>query len=54
MENSLRHDKQASEAFRLINNPAEYNAILDGTYKPDADEDDAENDDDDTKEDDEQ
>ena len=54
VENSLRHDKQASEAFRLINNPAEYNAILDGTYKPDADEDDAENDDDDTMEDDEQ
>ena len=54
VENSLRHDKQASKAFRLINNPAEYNAILDGTYKPDADEDDAENDDDDTMEDDEQ
>ena len=38
VENSLKHDKQVKEAFRLINTPAEYNAILDGTYKQDAGE----------------
>ena len=38
MENSLKHDKQVKEAFRLINTSAEYNAILDGTYKQEAKE----------------
>ena len=33
-ENSLRYDKQVKEACRLLANPAEYRAILDGTYKP--------------------
>lgn len=38
VENSLKYDKQMKEACRLINNPAEYRAILDGTYKqPEAD-----------------
>ena len=34
VENSLRHDKQVNAAFSLINNPAEYASVLDGTYKP--------------------
>lgn len=33
VENSLKYDKQMKEACRIINNPAEYRAILDGTYK---------------------
>ena len=37
-ENSLRYDKQVKEACRLLANPAEYRAILDGTYKQDAKE----------------
>ena len=38
-ENSLRYDKQVKEACRLLANPAEYRAILDGTYKPATDKD---------------
>ena len=37
VENSLKHDKQVNAAFSLINNPAEYKSVLDGTYKPAAD-----------------
>ena len=38
VENSLKHDKQVNAAFDLINNPAEYRSVLDGTYKPADDE----------------
>ena len=34
VENSLKHDKQVQEAFRLINDRAKYDGILDGSYKP--------------------
>ncbi len=33
VENSLRYDKQMKEACRIINDPALYRSILDGTYK---------------------
>ena len=38
VENSLRYDKQVKEACRLLANQDEYRAILDGTYKQDAKE----------------
>ena len=38
VENSLKHDMQVNAAFDLINNPAEYRSVLDGTYKPADDE----------------
>ena len=34
VENSLKHDKQVQEAFRLVNDRAKYDGILDGSYKP--------------------
>ncbi len=34
VENSLRHDKQVNEAFKLIKDQAKYKSILNGTYKP--------------------
>ena len=39
VENSLKHDKQVNEAFSLINDQTRYKAILNGTYKPETDDD---------------
>lgn len=50
MENSLNYDKQVKEACRLINDEAEYRAILDGTYKQDAKEQEENGGDDDAQE----
>ena len=50
VENSLNYDKQVKEACRLINDGAEYRAILDGTYKQDANEQEENGDDDDAQE----
>ena len=50
VENSLNYDKQVKEACRLINDGAEYRAILDGTYKQDANEQEENWDDDDAQE----
>ena len=50
VENSLNYDKQVKEACRLINDEAEYRAILDGTYKQDAKEQEENGGDDDAQE----
>ena len=50
VENSLNYDKQVKEACRLINDGAEYRAILDGTYKQDAKEQEENGGDDDAQE----
>ena len=50
VENSLNYDKQVKEACRLINDGAEYRAILDGTYKQDAKEQEEKGGDDDAQE----
>ena len=50
VENSLNYDKQVKEACRLINDGAEYRAILDGTYKQDANEQEENGGDDDAQE----
>ena len=50
VENSLNYDKQVKEACRLINDGAEYRAILDGTYKHDAKEQEENGGDDDAQE----
>ena len=50
VENSLNYDKQVKEACRLINDGAEYRAILDGIYKQDAKEQEENGGDDDAQE----